>query len=347
MTTVTTYRSLLKAAWLLGLLVSLPFYSIAKGNRIVVDLEGKGDFKTIQEAVNSVENNGGKEPVVIYIKKGVYKEKIFIEKNNITLQGEGRDKTTLSASIARDEFRCDHADDWGVATLNINGNDITLKDLTIENRYGMDWTADRVIACASDTVKHERKIGKTGHQMAVRTDKATRLKALNCHFNSLGGDTVSPWNVQDGMFYFKDCVIEGAVDLYCPRGWAYAINCKFIAHSGDACIWHDGSKIEDSKTVLKDCIFEGYDGFKLGRYHRDAQFYLINCRFDANMADKAIFRVPTTNTILWGHRVYYYNCHKEGGDYTWFANNLNTAPGNPDVKNINAKWVFNGKWPVE
>ncbi len=347
MSTAKKYYSLVWALWLASLLLAMPFLCTAKAKRIVVDQSGKGDFKTIQEAINSVKVDNAAEPVVIYIKKGIYKETIFIEKDNITLQGEDRDKTILSASIARDEFRCDHADDWGVATLNVNANDITLKDLTVENRYGMDWTADRVIACASDTVKHEKKIGKTGHQMALRTDKATRLKAINCHFNSLGGDTVSPWNVQDGMFYFKDCVMEGAVDFYCPRGWAYAEDCTFIAHSGDACIWHDGSKIEDSKTVLKDCSFEGYDGFKLGRYHRDAQFYLINCKFAANMADKAIYRVPTTNTIQWGHRVYYYNCHKIGGDYAWFANNLNTAPGNPDAKNINAKWTFNGKWSVE
>jgi pectinesterase len=59
----------------------------------------------------------------------------------------------------------------------------------------------------------------------------------------------------------------------------HAENCEFIAHGGTAAIWHDGSCYEDSKTVLKNCRFSGYDNFLLGRYHRDAQFYLVDCTF--------------------------------------------------------------------
>jgi pectinesterase len=67
------------------------------------------------------------------------------------------------------------------------------------------------------------------------------------------------------MFYFKDCLMEGGVDFYCPRGWAYAENCTFFANTGPASIWHDGTGNIDFKTVLKNCKFDGYDGFKLGR----------------------------------------------------------------------------------
>jgi len=58
-------------------------------------------------------------------------------------------------------------------------------------------------------------------------------------------------------------------------------------------------------------------------YHRDAQFYLINCLFAKNRTDSAIYAVPTANPILWGHRVYYYNCLRKGTDYKWYADNLN------------------------
>ena len=177
--------------------------------------------------------------------------------------------------------------------------------------------------------------------MALRTMKATRLRAINCHFRAFGGDTVSPWNVENGMFYFKDCLMEGSVDFYCPRGWAYAENCEFIALGGTAAIWHDGSRHEDSKTVLKNCSFKGYDGFFLGRYHRDAQFYLINCVFADNMRDSAIYRVKTNNIIQWGHRVFYFNCHRKAGNFKWFADNL---PGGIAAKDINADWVFKNNW---
>ena len=183
---------------------------------------------------------------------------------------------------------------------------------------------------------------KNGHQMALRTLNATRLKAINCHFRAFGGDTVSPWEVENGMWYFKDCILEGGVDFYCPRGWAWAENCEFIAHNGTAAIWHDGSRYEDSKTVLKNCKFKGYDGFLLGRYHRDAQFYLLNCSFAQNMRDSAIYRVPTTNIIQWGHRVYYFNCHRDGGnDFKWYSNNL---PAGLQAKDITINWVFKNRW---
>jgi pectinesterase len=310
---------------------------------IIVDASGKGDFRSIQGAINSLPDSSA-TPRVIIIRNGVYREKIYIEKSNIVLQGQDRAKTIITQAIARDVWRCSHNDDWGVATMNVRANDITLHNLTVENTYGFDSKADVTIDCPNDTANPRKQVGKSSHQMALRTIRATRLKAVNCHFRAFGGDTVSPWEVENGMFYFKDCVMEGGVDFYCPRGWAWAENCHFISHSGPAAIWHDGSRYEDSKTVLKNCTFAGFDGFKLGRYHRDAQFYLIGCRFPKNMADQDIYIVPTNNTILWGRRVYYYDCHREGGDYAWHKDNLSEAAGKPSAKDITVDWVFDGRW---
>lgn len=313
--------------------------------KIVVSLNGKGDFKSIQGAINSL-SDSSTVVRIIFIRNGIYKEKIYLEKNNIILEGENREKTIITQSISRDEWRCEHNEDWGVATMNVDGNDITFKNLSIVNNYGFENTKDRTIFCPSDTtsIAKQKVIRQNSHQMALRTMNATRLKAINCRFRAYAGDTVSPWNTDNGMFYFKDCIMEGGVDFYCPRGWAYAEGCTFITHTGDAAIWHDGSKHQDSKTVLVNCSFEGYDGFKLGRYHRDAQFYLINCNFAANMADKPIYLVPTTNTIQWGQRIFYYNCHKKGGDYTWFADNLVTSPEKINPLQINTKWIFGSRW---
>ncbi|RTL55932.1 MAG: hypothetical protein EKK39_01910 [Sphingobacteriales bacterium] len=126
-------------------------------------------------------------------------------------------------------WRCTHPDDWGVATLNISGNDTTLKNLTIQNTYGFEINTS-IVYCASVTIENfSKKIRKDGHQMALRTFATTRLKVINCILKAFGGDTVSPRSVTDGMFYFKDCTMMGGVDFYCPRGWAYAENCTFIA----------------------------------------------------------------------------------------------------------------------
>jgi pectinesterase len=309
--------------------------------RIIVDQTGKGNFSTIQGAINSLADSAEK-PRVIYIKNGVYHEKLYIEKNNIILEGQNREKTIITSSIARDEWRCIHNDDWGVATMNVDANDITLKSLTITNSYGLQ-AKEKTIFCALDTsALKSKKIRVDGHQMALRTMNATKLKAINCHFIAYGGDTVSPWNVENGMWYFKDCTMEGGVDFYCPRGWAWAENCTFISLSGPAAIWHDGSKFEDAKTVLYNCRFKGYDGFLLGRYHRDAQFYLIGCVFAKNMKDSAIYRVPAANTVQWGRRVYFSDCKREGGnDFAWYRNNLPAGLLNSD---ISVNWLFGNRW---
>jgi pectinesterase len=318
--------------------------STASSKKIIVAADGTGDYKTIQAAINSL-SDSSVTPRIIFLKKGTYAEKIFIEKSNIVFEGEDRDKTIITQDIARDEWRCDHPDDWGVATMNVNGNDITLLNLTIANDYGFNIKESKIIDCASDTVTHKKTITNGGHQMALRTMKATRLKAINCHFRAYAGDTVSPWNTVNGMFYFKDCSMEGGIDFYCPRGWAWAENCEFYANTGLASIWHDGSGNEDSKTVLLNCKFKGYDGFMLGRYHRDAQFYLISCSFAKNMKDTDIYLVPTANKILWGKRIYYYNCHREGGnDFSWHTNNL---PAELKATDITVNWVFKNRWNPE
>src|SRR6187551_1483824 len=156
--------------------------------KIVVDPNGSGDFKTIQEAINSLEVSSN-TPRIIRIRKGTYKEKLFIEKSNIVFEGEDKEKTIITAAIARDEWRCEHNDDWGVATMNVRANDITLINLTVVNSFGFDFKEEKIIDCPSDSVNKQKRIGKNGHQMALRAMNCTKLKAVNCHFRSWAGDT--------------------------------------------------------------------------------------------------------------------------------------------------------------
>ena len=341
---INSLRFLLLALTIL--LVSCLMAQTGQSKKIVVDVNGKGDFRSIQAAINSLPDSAA-SPRIIQIKKGIYREKIYIEKHNIVLEGEDREGTVITQDIARDEWRCSHNDDWGVATVNLDGNDITLKNLTIANDYGFNNKDPRTVFCANDTVKKEKTITNGGHQMALRTMRSTRVKAINCRFRAYAGDTVSPWNTRDGMFYFKDCVMEGGVDFYCPRGDAWAENCTFYSNTGSAAIWHDGSGGEDHKTVLKNCKFDGFEGFNLGRYHRDAQFFLINCQFSKNMADKEIYHASSGNALKWGTRIYYFNCHRDGGDFGWFSNNLEKAAGAPSANIVTVDWLFKNRWKPE
>ncbi len=315
---------------------------------LVVDQHGGTDFVSIQDAINSLADTAS-APRIIYIKAGVYNEKIFLEKDFVSLIGEDKNTTILTISLARDIWRCENDDDWGVATINLKSNDIVLENLTITNTYGFENQnniAPALIHCPKDSLHQNKEVRNSGHQMALRSFATTRLVAKNCIFRAYGGDTVSPWNAEAGFFYFKDCIMEGGVDFYCPRGWAWAQNCSFIAHGNTAAIWHDGSKNEDAKTVLVNCTFTGDPGFKLGRYHRDAQFYIINGWFAKEMADTPIYLNPSNpqNQINWGHRVYFYNAVKEGAAFTWLKNNIETAKGNIKPETITLNWLFDGKW---
>jgi PelA/Pel-15E family pectate lyase len=323
----------------------------SQAQQITVAADGSGQFRTIQAAINSLPDQAS-QPRTVYIKNGTYKEKVRLDnKQRVILKGQSEKGVVLTYAQSRDAWRCDPvggADDWGVATLNMrNSPDVTLENLTVINSYGFDHRGepDVVLPCPADP-SGQKKISATGHQMALRTmPGTTRLTVLHCTFRSLNGDTVSPWDVDAGLYYFKDCTMEGGVDFYCPRGWAYAENCRFICHNMSAAIWHDGSGNQESKTVLKNCVFEGDDNFKLGRYHREAQFYLINCKFPQNMADADIYWAQSgPGTKQWGRRVYYQNCHRKGGDYAWHQDNLSTAAGAPKASQITADWTFGGRW---
>ncbi|GAB3848764.1 hypothetical protein GCM10028822_12140 [Hymenobacter terrigena] len=342
----TTFLRLLGLAMLLLLgLCLLP----ARAQTITVAADGSGSFRTIQEAINSVPETAAR-PRTIFIKNGTYREKVFIDgKNNLILKGQSESGVILTYPQARDMWSCGPgatAGDWGVATLNLrNSPDITLENLSVINSYGFDAAGEVTIDCPTAPTG-KKTVSKTGHQMALRAlPGATRLIVRHCTFRALGGDTVSPWDTEAGAYYFKDCTMEGGVDFYCPRGWAYAENCRFICHSKEAAIWHDGSGNRDSKTVLRHCTFSGDDGFKLGRFHREAQFYLVDCQFAANMADADIYHaVSGPGAKLWGRRVYYAGCHRQGGDYAWMKDNLSTAEGAPRPKDLTAAWTFGGRW---
>ncbi len=319
-------------------------FSTAQRRILVCQQPGTQCFKTIQEAINSVPDSSAL-PYEIYIMSGTYHEQLLIAKNNILITGELRDKVIVTSSIARDSFRCSHPDDWGVATINIKGNDVYLRNLTVKNTFGFDFTEERTIPCANDTAGHLKKLTRTGHQMAVRLMKGTRFSAVNCTFSSFGGDTMSPWDVENGVFYFNECRFEGGVDLFCPRGFSFAENCEFHAYNGPAIIWHDGSKNPNSISVLKNCKFNGYEGFSLGRYHRDAQMLLVDCQFSAQMKDAPVYHVQKSTDVQWGHRIYYKNCHRATGDYGWMADN---APEELMAKyGSTTKFMINTGWMPE
>jgi pectinesterase len=298
---------------------------------IVVAQDGSGDCMKIQQAVDRVKPDN-RERVIIHIKAGTYHEKVFIENNCITLTGDGPGVTKIECAILRRDWVKDHdGDDWGSAVINLKGSDIILRDLTVYNSYG-DLN------------------GEHDHQFAVRLMAGTRIIFENCRFIAGGGDTVSLWDKEKGMYYHRNCYFKGYVDFVCPRGWCYITGSEFYEDKKTASLWHDGELSPEQKFVVRNSSFDGIPGFKLGRRHFDARFYLINCNFSANLADIPIYRVTYPDQPerdqpdRWGDRYYFFNCHRTGGDYAWFNDNL---PADLKPADITAAWTFDDRWDPE
>ncbi len=308
---------------------------------ITVAADGSGDFKTVQEAVNSIPRDN-RQRMIIEIKDGVYHEKVRIDPNFITLRGQNRATTRIEFAQGMDEFT-NKPDDIGRAVININGSDFVMQDLSVENTQGV--------------------IGP--HAFAVY-GHGDRTVLLHCQVLSRGADTLALWGDRSRSYQAR-LNIRGSVDFVCPRGWCYMTDCVFyeVNPAAHASIWHDGSQDKNMKFVLRHCRFEGVDNWILARHHHDAQFYLLDCTFSKEMCDRESYRVvypiagePARESDAkrnhdldasnrWGAHAYYYNCHRDCGDYIWFTNNLASAPGSPTPDQVTAAWTFGGKWDPE
>ncbi|HLP16746.1 MAG TPA: pectinesterase family protein [Bacteroidota bacterium] len=298
--------------------------------QITVARDGTGDFTSVQEAINSVPHHNT-HTVTILIRKGVYHEKLYITTSFVTLVGEDRDSTLIVYAELRKNWNASRFGvDWGAAVVNIDSSvtDLTIANLTIYNNYGSLY-------------------GSNDHQFAIRGG-GTRVMLLGCNVIADGGDTVSLWNRQTGLYYHADCYFEGYVDFVCPRGWCYITRSRFYGRHPHASIWHDGSTDKRQKFVIRSSTFDGIPGFFLGRNHRDGQFFLLECMFSERMGDRPIYRPESSpSPDFWGPRYYFYHCRREGGNYGWFHDNLNEADGSPSADEITARWTFEGQWDPE
>ncbi len=301
------------------------------GRTIVVAADGSGDYRTIQAALDAAAGPDS-VPTTVFIRKGLYQEKLFITRSYVTLVGENRDSTRIVYPQLRRQWTAAHrGSDWGAGTVNIDtaAHDVTLANLTIFNNYGSLY-------------------GDHDHQFALR-GFGTRVILLGCNVIADGGDTVSLWDRDDGMYYHAYCYFEGWVDYVCPRGWCFIRDSRFFGHNRpSASLWHDGSRDRKQKFVVTDSFLDGVSQFPLGRNHLDAQIYLVRCTFSANMADRPFYRPPSSpRPWQWGDRHYFYDCHRLGGDFPWFADNLQQSEAGARAGDITSGWTFDGRWDPE
>ncbi|HPC36970.1 MAG TPA: pectinesterase family protein, partial [Candidatus Marinimicrobia bacterium] len=257
-------RRIALVTFLLIGLVQMGTTSEKSENLMIVDQNGAGQFTSIAAALAALPDMAYQR-VVIFIRNGIYEEKIRLDQNYVTLRGENRDSTIIRFCQKRTDWEA-NKDYIGPAVVNIHADDVILENLTVEN------TQPEI----------------EPHAFAVY-GKGTRTILRNCKLLGKGGDTVSLWNYQQGLYYHSNCYFRGAVDMVCPRGWCFIRDSQFFEVKTSATIWHDGHYDPDQKFVIVNSTFDGVPGFQLGRHHYDAQFFLIDCTFSENMADQPIY----------------------------------------------------------
>lgn len=102
-----------------------------KQDTLVVSRDGTGKYRDIQEAVEAVRAFMD-YTVTIYIKKGIYKEKLVIPSwvKNVQLVGEEAENTIITYD---DHANINKMGTFRTYTVKVEGSDITFKNLTIEN----------------------------------------------------------------------------------------------------------------------------------------------------------------------------------------------------------------------
>lgn len=237
----------------------------AQTRRLVVAADGSGNYKTVQQAISAVPDSSS-QITIIYIKKGIYKEKLVLPATKLHVQmvGEDKNKTIITYDDyhARKDSAGKEMGTSGSASFYIYGSDFTAENLTFENSAGL--TAGQAVAV---WVAGDRSVFK------------------NCRFLGFQ-DTLYTFGPGSRQFYL-DCYIEGTVDFIFGAATAWFQNCTIYCKKGGYVTAASTPKGTAYGYVFKDCKITGDapdESFYLGRPWRPyAKVVYINCGLGAQI----------------------------------------------------------------
>lgn len=225
----------------------------AEPRELVVAQNGSGDYTTIAEALEAIRAFMDFD-VKVYIKKGVYKEKLVIPSwlQHVELIGEDAQNTIITHA---DHANMNRMGTFRTYTVKVEGNYITFRNLTIENNAP-----------------------KLGQAVALHTE-GDCLRFINCRF--LGNQDTVYTGVEGTRLYFENCYIEGTTDFIFGPSTAWFEGCTI--HSKANSYITAASTPKDIKYgyVFHKCKLtaaEGIDKVYLGRPWRPyAYTVFMNC----------------------------------------------------------------------
>lgn len=232
---------------------------------LFVARDGTGEFRNIDDAIEVCRAFMDYHKV-IFVKKGVYKEKLIIPSwlTNIEICGEDEEQTIITwddhANIKTQE-RPKGIGTFRTYTLKIEGSDITLKNITIENNSA-----------------------RLGQAVALHTE-GDRLVFVNCRF--LGHQDTVYTGVAGSRQLFHNCYIEGTTDFIFGPGTAWFEECEIRSKANSYITAASTPKYQPYGYVFNRCRLtadEGIDKVYLGRPWRDYGYTLfMNCELGSHI----------------------------------------------------------------
>lgn len=220
---------------------------------LVVARDGSGDYRTLTEAMEGIRAFMDYK-VTVLIKNGTYKEKAIIPSwvQNVDFIGESVENTIITYD---DHANINKMGTFRTYTVKVQGNNITFKNLTIENNAA-----------------------RLGQAVALHTE-GDKLVFINCRL--LGNQDTIYTGAAGTRLYFVDCYIEGTTDFIFGPSTALFENCKIRSKTNSYVT--AASTPEDIAVgyVFKNCKLTanpGVDKVYLGRPWRPyAATVFINC----------------------------------------------------------------------
>jgi pectin methylesterase-like acyl-CoA thioesterase len=246
----------------------------------VVAQDGSGDFTTIQEAFDASPDSFTIR-ITIFIKKGVYKEKLVLakSKSNISIFGEDANETIITYDDNARKINPETGKEFGTfasRSFYVGGEDFYAQDITFENSSGPVGQALAIFIEGDKAIFNNCRF--LGYQDTVYGDKG-RQYFKNCNIegstdfifgpsiavfdqstiHSIRGNYITAASTPEGNefgYVFLNCKLTAEKDVkaYLGRPWRdYAkvvfIDCEIGDHIRPEG-WHNWNKPHAEKTVL-------------------------------------------------------------------------------------------------
>lgn len=283
---------------------------------ITVAKDNSGDFNSIQQAVDSIPAG---TPETIYIKKGIYKERVEVRKNNISFVGESTDDTIITESYYARMIMPDGSKrgTFRSYTFFVYADNFTASNLTFENAAGFGDEFGQAIAvyAEGDNITF-RNCKILGHQDTLFTGPLPMKEKQPGGFT---GPTIDGIRRVVHQLY-EDCYIAGEIDFIFGSATAYFKNCTLFALNRNQEInaFYTAPSTYEGQAfgyVFESCTFTGNCPPKSVAVSRPwrihAKTVLLNCSYSDQIIDEGFtdWNKPESHET-----VYYaeYNGHGEG-----------------------------------